>query len=359
MIRPSLDSLPWLPPERLLQGLKRARDALGATYGQLAPARVRVLELLLGQVDARVVGLLVDLGVAEALGDEPRAVAELASTLEVQADGLERVLRYAATRDLVARRDDGYAASELTRALAGPGSLAPFARFWTAPWHGGVWDELATALRSGEVAAERALGAPFFDWLGEHPEAAADFHGGMEALSALNRPWLGRCFDFTRFRRICDVGGGVGANLRAALEAAPDATGVLFDRPEVVSEAELGAVASRVERVGGSFFEEVPGGCDLYMLQAIVHDWGDEEVRGLLGRIRAASPGARVLVIEMCAPEDDRWHPARALDLQMLASTGTGRERTRADFERLFASADWAVASVTASPMEAWLFELT
>ena len=46
------------------------------------------------------------------------------------------------------------------------------------------------------------------------------------------------CYDFTGAGRIVDVGGADGAVLAHILAAAPATTGVVFDLPHVVAEAE-------------------------------------------------------------------------------------------------------------------------
>src|SRR5436853_157616 len=77
----------------------------------------RALEALFGIFDNRVLGLLVELGVTEAL-DGPRTVAELAAATGTDEDGLGRVLRYAAGRGFVGTdRSDRYRPNAVTRLL--------------------------------------------------------------------------------------------------------------------------------------------------------------------------------------------------------------------------------------------------
>jgi spermidine synthase len=87
-------------------------------------------------------------------------------------------------------------------------------------------------------------------------------------------------YDFSKFRRIADVGGGEGGLLSAALEAAPIANGILFDQPRAVEAARRTlanrAVSERIEFVAGDFFEAVPTGAGLYVLKQILHDWDDQ-----------------------------------------------------------------------------------
>jgi hypothetical protein len=97
-------------------------------------------------------------------------------------------------------------------------------------------------------------------------------------------------------------------------------------------------VGDRCTTVAGSFFTDVPSGCDGYVLKEILHDWDDEQALRILSTVRRAmSPGARLLVMEMVLVDDARPHPVKLLDLQMLTATHQGRQRTREQFAALFA----------------------
>ena len=105
-----------------------------------------------------------------------------------------------------------------------------------------------------------------------------------------------------------------GRAARRFAPAAPSATGVLFDLPEVVDGAREVLAASRqpdrVELVGGDFIEQVPAGGDLYLLKSILHDWHDERALQILRSIhRASAPGARLAVIEVPLPSQPAPSP--------------------------------------------------
>jgi hypothetical protein len=77
-------------------------------------------------------------------------------------------------------------------------------------------------------------------------------------------------------------------------------------------------------------------------MQAVVHDWDDDSCVKILTNIRnTMPPNGRVLVIEnVLQPTPasiDQF--ARTFDLVMLVITGAGRERTREQFDALFARA--------------------
>ncbi len=87
------------------------------------------------------------------------------------------------------------------------------------------------------------------------------------------------------------------------------------------------------------------------MLQAILHDWGDDECLQILGNIRKAMPeGGRVLVMEMTVPDDASDHFVKLLDMSMLFFTDAGRERTHREFEELYRRAGFRVNRILPLP---------
>jgi hypothetical protein len=130
----------------------------------------------------------------------------------------------------------------------------------------------------------------------------------MTSFSSSVSALVPEAYDFRRFRKIVDIGGGQGFLVRKILESAPEAKGVVFDLPGVAAEGD--DLGPRIERVGGDFFRSVPEGGDCYTLKHIIHDWSDEHCQKILGNIRnAMSPEGRVLAIELVMPESPEPHP--------------------------------------------------
>lgn len=84
-------------------------------------------------------------------------------------------------------------------------------------------------------------------------------------------------YDFSKFERIVDVGGGRGMLLAGILSRNPHVRGVLQDLRAVVEAAPAPpqSVADRFEMIAGDFFEGVPAGADAYLLSGVIHDWND------------------------------------------------------------------------------------
>jgi hypothetical protein len=175
-------------------------------------------------------------------------------------------------------------------------------------------------------------------------------------VSSVAADALTAAYDFTPYATIVDVGGGEGRLLSAILHAAPNARGVLFDLPEVVKDApkvlqSLG-VSSRCETVGGSFFESVPTGGNLYLMKAIIHDWDDEDAEKILATVRRAMErDSPLLLYEAVVPGPNKKHFAKYLDVEMIVMAG-GRERTLEEYAALLGRAGFQLTRIipTAGP---------
>jgi len=102
--------------------------------------------------------------------------------------------------------------------------------------------------------------------------------------------------------------------------------------------------------VSTAFFQHVPAGADLYMLNGIIHDWTDSEALAILGKVRQAmKPGARLAVLDDIIPETPQFTFGKWLDLLMLTIPG-GRERTESEFRDLLSSAGFDLEETIATP---------
>jgi hypothetical protein len=288
-----------------------------------------VWNLLRGALGTRATALISELGVADALADGPRPVAEVAREVGADEETLYRLLRALASDGLFAEEEPGVfrntEASEILRS-----GWADFAHLF-----GGLfYRALADLDASGKPAFPDSFGADFWSWLRAHPEERASFDRAMEQgkESRIERfapvEWRG---DET----VVDVGGGNGSLLAELLKRQPGLHGIVFDLPETVrDEAALG---DRIAFVEGSFFESVPQG-DVYVLSTILHDWDDQRAAAILRTIRkAARDDSRLLVIDAVVPPGNEPGGGKWLDLLMLALLA-GKERTEAQWRELLAA---------------------
>jgi hypothetical protein len=309
--------------------------------------------------------IVAKLGVADLLASGPRPVAELADATATNADALKRVLRALTSVGVFA--SDGqerYGLTPLGECLRSDARQSIRNRLimhGTTHWQN--WGELEHSLRTGLPAFERAFGKPLFDYLASDPDASLRFDQSMAYRGAIDATAVVAAYDFSDATTVVDVGGGNGTLLAAVLAAAPSARGVLFDLPHVVAGSGSvllrAGLSERVRVEGGSFFDAVPRGGDVYLLQKVLHDWDDERSIRILANCRTAmEPSARLLVLETLVPPGDAPHFSKLIDVHMLVETG-GRERTGEEFDRLLAGAGLRLqrtlptASETVSVLEA------
>lgn len=310
-----------------------------------------------GAMATKALGIAADLGIADALANGPRSVAELADGAGVDEDALYRILRALATEGVFAEEDErAFRNTELSDRLRTdyPGSWRDFAHLFGNVWYR-TFTDAETSVRTGEDAFSRKFGTDFWSWLAQHPDEGAAFNRAMASGADSHLEWIDRV-DWHADETVVDVGGGNGTTMLALLRRQPMLNAVVFDLPETARDAEpvVGAsdVADRCRVVAGSFFDSVPSG-DTYVLTGILHDWDDEPAKQILGSIRtSAPPHARVLIRDAVIPPGNEPHGNKWLDLLMLVLL-RGRERTEVQWRRLLADAGFAVTSIDDGLIEA------
>lgn len=325
------------------------------------PPQLQVMRLGLGYQTTALVYTFTKLGLADHLADGQKTSTELAKLTGAHPESLLRFLRASAAFDLCAIVDpETFASTPATDCLrSGPKSLQGFALGMGQQAHLRPFEHLYTGVMENRSVAEEALGMPMWQYYDAHPEAKATLTAHLDEVTVLVAPLVAKYFDLSRFTRIVDVGGNQGHFLSAILEAAPQATGVLFDRPEVMDDARATITArgyaDRVEFVGGSFLEEVPEGGDLYLVKGIMHDWDNGPAGRVLANChRAAAPGSTLLSLEgIVRDQPPLEQMVHLIDLAMLLLVG-GRERTRTEFDQLFGGAGWTISKVVPLPMLAY-----
>ncbi|WP_427912842.1 methyltransferase [Ramlibacter sp. MMS24-I3-19] len=315
------------------------------------PAPARLWLLATGHFLPRCLHVLSELGVADHVGDEPIGVAALAQRSGCDAPTLARMLRLLETAGLFQQVGDGWAHTELSRHLRSdhPQSMRAFARMIGGPIQWAAAGELASAAQTGQAAVKRVVPGGMWDYFKDHPDDARVFDAAMTSKSFAEIAALLPSFDFSPYARIADIGGGRGHVLAAILEATPSATGILFDLPRVVAGA---APAPRMQVQGGDFFHDELPRADAYIVSQVLHDWADDDAVAILRAVRrSAQPHSHLLVIEQVLPTTTGPHPAKVLDVVMLALTG-GRERTANEYAALFQAGGFRLDRVvpTAGP---------
>ena len=295
-------------------------------------------DLLRGALSSRALGLVADLGIADALAEGPRAVEDLAREVGAEPDALRRLLRALASDGVFAEEEPGvFRNTDASEELRDRG-WAAFAHLFGGPFYQAIGGLDA----SGGATFPDIYGTDFWSWLAEHPEERAVFDLAMEQGKAQRVERFDRV-EWNGDETVVDVGGGNGSLLAALLERQPGLHGIVFDLPETVRDDN--ALGDRIEFVEGSFFDTVPEG-DVYVLSTILHDWDDERAAAILRTIRAAAPpDARLILLEAVVPAGNEPGGGKWLDLLMLALFA-GRERDEQQWRALLEAGGFEPTSI-------------
>ena len=325
-----------------------------ATTGQTSEARAAAFERFSASCGASPDAVPVrggQLRVADALVGGPRPIAEVAREVGADPDALERILRALVAMGVFTQPEPASWASPTSVSCSsrGPGSTRHNAIFFGDLTYR-TWGGALQSALTGRPAFDELFGAPFFDYLAEHPDDAETFNRAMEGGAAarlpplLERDWRRRGDGRRRRRR---ERRGAARAARGQRPSARDRLRPPERRRSAQREIEEDGLAERCTAVGGSFFDEAPAGGDVYLLAQILHDWADDDAVRILRRIREAMrDDALLLVLELIVPEDDRPHPSKLVDLRRSSCSAAG-ERTRTQWADLLRRGGFELADVT------------
>lgn len=286
--------------------------------------------------------VVVTLGVPDLVAEGVDTGDALAARTGADRDALVRLIRHLAARDVFTEPEPGrFALTDAGRTLcAGDGSrLHEWLDLRSAAGRmDEVYSRLLLAVRTGGPAYADVHGKSLWDDLAADPERQRSFDDLMTGDSTDYWAMIADR-DWSAVAHVVDVGGGQGELLTRILGAHPHVRGTLFELPGTLDGAPavlaVAGVSGRCALVGGSFFDAVPSGGDLYVLASVLHNWNDDDATTILRRTaEAAGPGGRVLVVEGVTDDSTGTTWATHLDLKMLVLLG-GRERTTADFTEL------------------------
>ena len=326
-----------------------------------APASQQFMKMTIGGWTTQAIYVAAELGIADFLVEGPRTADELATLAHAHDGALYRVLRALASVGIFSEdAERRFSLTSLAECLRSdrPDSLRSFAIMTGAEFYQS-WGNLLYSAQTGEPGFHQRFGVPFFQYMTEHPERHALYDAAMMVHGVAETEPMLDAYDFSAFQTVADIGGGSGRMLAALLQRHPAVHGILFDLPTVARRArptlaELG-LSDRCQAVGGDFFASVPP-ADAYVLRHILHDWHDDDALTILRNCgKALNPGGRILVVETVIPPLNEPCFGKWLDLMMLIVDG--RERTREQYEQLFAQAGLRLNRIVPTAHEVSIIE--
>lgn len=264
-------------------------------------------------------------------------VKKLAELLSFNIAAFERFLRLLDAYGVVLLDGDKVYATELTAQLVdirSPHMLKSYEAF----------EEFEHTLKANESGWDKVFGQAFYPSL-----SGAELSQFAKWCQHSGDVWLEGLlsfYDFSGYQKIVDVGGGNGHFLAEILKRNPEQCGVLFDRPEVVSQAEEVFVKAgcleRIELVGGDFFESVPENGELYTICRALLNWSDDKAIEILNTCARSMPkSARLLIIDFVLPDKTHPHYLRSVcnDVNLMTIIDSS-QRSEAQWKSIIAKSD-------------------
>lgn len=281
-----------------------------SNYQNIEPQNVqKLLELMTAYQQSQVLFTFVELKIADLLCRGNLSAKEIARRKKIDPLAMERFLNAAVGIGLLGREKDVYSNSKLAENF-----LVGDTEFYL----GGqisrnqnrsleVWKDLTKHLKNweyGNPAEENP------DETDQGAEAMTEQHN----LALLQGFALASSFDFSKYRKLLDLGGGTGATSIALCKSFPQLESVVYDLPENVKTArkfiDESGLKKRIEATGGDFKKDgLPEGFDSVLLANFmsVADAGDNQK--LLEKIYEKLPRGGVCILSGWIIDDSHLAP--------------------------------------------------
>nr|PZN41735.1 MAG: methyltransferase [Actinomycetota bacterium] len=269
------------------------------------------------------------LKLADHLADRPMTAGELAERTGTHEGMLGRLLRYLVDLGILAADDAGrYTVAELGEPLRRdhPQSVG---QYLSAE---GLFGRIELGLvgllhsvRTGEPCHAAVFGRDYWDEINNDPAFVPALEAEGNQRIAWDAELIIEAYDWSRARRVLDVGGNNGTLLIELLTRHPHLHGTVLDLPNLARIAqrriEEAGLAERAGAVAASFFDPLPTGYDVYLLSGILGDWNDERSIAILRNCaEAAGPEGRVLLADIHLQVPASAPNAARLELFLAAS---------------------------------------
>jgi len=167
------------------------------------------------------------------------------------------------------------------------------------------------------------------------------FIGAMHVIGRFLSEKIAGSLDLHGYRKLLDIGGGSGTYTIAFLRHNPQLKAILFDLKDVIPIASerlsSEGLLDRVELIAGDFYsEDLPGGCDLALLSAIIHQNSPQQNLELYRKAyRSLEPGGMLLIRDHIMDEQrTQPHEGALFAINMLVNTQGGDTYTFDEVKR-------------------------
>ncbi|MCP4022198.1 MAG: methyltransferase, partial [Desulfobacteraceae bacterium] len=252
----------------------------------------QMMQFILGKWISKPIHAAAKLDIAEIIKDSKMDIHQIAKRTKTHPDSLYRLMRALSALGIFEEKENKTFVNTPMSLCLVKDKLKPAALLFHSSWHDAMWDNLLYSVQTGKSAFEHLHDMPVFDWFDTHKTDADIFHDANAFKAGFTHKAILDIYDFSIFKSITDVGGGIGSLMFAILEKHPALKGKVAELPEVMPGLKKSIcknnLKKRCQALECDFFKSIPQGSDAYILSHILHDWPDKACKSILTNIKKA-----------------------------------------------------------------------
>ena len=283
---------------------------------------------------SRIILTAAELDLFTIIQDSFTSVDKIAERCGFDRRALARVLDCLVTFGLLDKKGDVYSLTGEGAVYSSkhPASELPMLLHMSRLWVN--WSDLTDVVEKGAGSKQKPPAPMDMD-------SRRAFIGAMHIIGRTLSDDIAASLDLSGYLKLLDIGGGSGTYTIAFLKRNPRLKAILFDLKDVIPLARERLLSDdllkRVELIAGDFYhDDLPGGCDLALLSAIIHQNSPEQNLELYRKAyRALNPGGMLLIRDHIMDES-RTRPSEGamFAINMLVNTTGGDTYTFQEVEQ-------------------------
>ncbi len=282
---------------------------------------------------SRIILTAAELDLFTIIQDSFTSVEKIAERLSLDRRALARLLDCLVTIGLLDKDAGAYsltgegASYSSKHPASGLPMLLHMSRLWVS------WSDLTEVVKKGPGAGKPPMPMDI--------DSRRAFIGAMHVIGRVLSEEIAGSVDLRGYRKLLDIGGGSGTYTIAFLRHNPQLKAILFDLKDAIPLASerlsSEGLLDRVELIAGDFYsDDLPPGCDLALLSAIIHQNSRLQNLELYRKAyRSLEPGGMLLIRDHIMDEQRTRPPEGAMfAINMLVNTQGGDTYTFHEVEQ-------------------------
>ncbi len=269
----------------------------------------KLLELAIGYQKSQVLFSFVELEISRILYEKNLTAKELAEKLSIDVTAMEKFLNSCVVVGLLEKESEIYKNTSLAEYFLVKGNEfylgGQINRYKNRSYP--LWENLTEKLKTwkyGETNSETP----------DDEDQGADSMAEQHNLALLHGYALAKAFDFSKYNRVLDLGGGTGAMSIGLCESCENLSATVLDLSENVEKAgefiSKSNLQNRIETVGGDITkDELPENFDVALLANLVSVFDADTNKKLFSTIYEKLPENGVCIISGWILDENRLSP--------------------------------------------------